>query len=104
LNADPSVRPRVPRAVAAIVAAVAATVATTTLTTAGIVGTPAAAQDVRPKPATLLPAPVTPVPPLLDRADVDHALAALDGIVERMMAETGVPGVAGRNHESLARC
>jgi CubicO group peptidase (beta-lactamase class C family) len=43
---------------------------------------------------TLLPAPVAVVPPLIDRAALDHALAALDGVVTRMMDRTGVPGVA----------
>ena len=83
MNAHRSVRAPA-RAVAAAAVAVVA---------AGILA-PAAAQDGGSKAARLLPAPVVPVPPLLDRAKVDHALAGLDGIVERAMAETGVPGVA----------
>lgn len=42
----------------------------------------------------LLNAPVSPVPPLFDQADIDNATAALDGIVESAMKRTGVPGVA----------
>lgn len=54
---------------------------------------PAAADDA-PSPATLLSAPVAPVPPLLDRQQVDEAIGRLDGIVEAAMAKTGMPGVA----------
>lgn len=52
---------------------------------------PAAAEEGT-KP--LLKAPISPVPPLLDQADIDRATAALDGIVERAMSRTGVPGIA----------
>lgn len=34
------------------------------------------------------------VPPLLDREQVDRALAALDRVVENAIARTGVPGIA----------
>lgn len=43
---------------------------------------------------TLRRAPVSPVPATITRADVDKAVDALDGIVENVMAETGVPGIA----------
>lgn len=43
---------------------------------------------------TLLPEPVVPVPAVIDRADVDAAVAALDGIVGDTMEATGVPGIA----------
>lgn len=56
---------------------------------AALGGAPALAED-----PPLLEAPVSPVPPLFDRAKIDTALAALDGIVAHAMAETGVPGVA----------
>ncbi|MEE8633830.1 MAG: serine hydrolase [Methyloceanibacter sp.] len=42
----------------------------------------------------LLKAPVSPVPPLFTEAAIDKATAALDGIVEKAMAQTGLPGVA----------
>jgi CubicO group peptidase (beta-lactamase class C family) len=51
---------------------------------------PALAEDA-PK---LLRAPVVPVPPLFDQAVVDKATAALDGIVEKAMKRTGLPGTA----------
>ncbi len=43
---------------------------------------------------TLLPAPVVPVAASIDRAEVDAAVAALDGIVGDVMQATGVPGIA----------
>jgi len=43
---------------------------------------------------TLLPTPIEPVPPLLDDAKVDEAVDQLDDIVNVMMEETGVPGIA----------
>ncbi|MEP0320694.1 serine hydrolase [Bauldia litoralis] len=52
---------------------------------------PSLAQDSKP---ALLPAPVTPVPPLFDKAAIDTALGELDGIVEDAMVRTGVPGIA----------
>ncbi|WP_206599368.1 serine hydrolase domain-containing protein [Methyloceanibacter stevinii] len=52
---------------------------------------PAAAEEAE-KP--LLKAPISPVPPLLDQADIDKATAALDGIVESAVNRTGVPGIA----------
>jgi len=58
------------------------------LASAFIVG-PIFAED-----AKLLKAPVSPVPPLLDQADIDKATAALDGIVETTMKRTGLPGLA----------
>ncbi len=45
-------------------------------------------------PAALLPAPPGQVPPLLDRAKVDRAVARLNGFVEDAMAQTGLPGMA----------
>ncbi|UIJ72495.1 serine hydrolase [Aurantimonas sp. HBX-1] len=54
---------------------------------------PATADDA-PSPATLLAAPVAPVPPLLDRQQVDAAIGRLDDVVESAMAKTGMPGVA----------
>lgn len=42
----------------------------------------------------LLPAPVSPIGPLYDEADVQTAIGALDGIVGDAMAATGVPGIA----------
>jgi len=61
--------------------------------------TPAAGGDRSPATTaapttTLLPAPVIPVPPLLDRADVERAVAQLDELAERAMERTGVPGIA----------
>ncbi|MER6997245.1 serine hydrolase [Streptomyces sp. NPDC000410] len=47
---------------------------------------------VPPAPAGSQPPPQPP--PLLDRSDVDSAVAKLDGIVEKGMKRTGVPGVA----------
>jgi len=48
----------------------------------------------------LLPAPVAPVPPLLDASMVEHAVAQLRAIVTDAMARTGDPGVAvGVVHE-----
>ena len=52
--------------------------------------TPAHADDE----AKLLKDPVVPVPPLFDQADIDKARAALDGIVEKAMQRTGLPGAA----------
>ena len=57
----------------------------------GLAATPTLAEDAG-KP--LLKTPVAPVPPLFDQADIDKATAALDGIVERAMKRTGLPGVA----------
>jgi len=57
----------------------------------GLAATPTLAEDAG-KP--LLKTPVAPVPPLFDQADIDRATAALDGIVERAMKRTGLPGVA----------
>ena len=51
---------------------------------------PALSEDA----AKLLKAPVSPVPPLFDQADIDKATAALDGIVEGAMKRTGLPGLA----------
>jgi CubicO group peptidase (beta-lactamase class C family) len=45
-------------------------------------------------PSGLLDAPVSPVPPLLDEADVQAAVDQLDGIVADAMERTGVPGIA----------
>jgi CubicO group peptidase (beta-lactamase class C family) len=42
----------------------------------------------------LLKAPIVPMPPLFDQADIDRATAALDAIVENAMKRTGVPGIA----------
>lgn len=42
----------------------------------------------------LLPAPVSPPPPLFDQSMIDHAVAELDDVVEAAMQKTGVPGVA----------
>ncbi len=42
----------------------------------------------------LRPTPPAFVPPLLTERQVEHAVAALDGIVGEAMAKTGVPGVA----------
>lgn len=53
---------------------------------------PLSAEEAR-APA-LLPTPVVPVPPSITRADVEAAVAALDGVVEEAMASTGLPGVA----------
>ncbi|MEH6717714.1 MAG: serine hydrolase [Aurantimonas endophytica] len=60
----------------------------------GLMPAPAGADDTASSPATLLPAPVAPVPPLLDRQQVDAAIGRLDGIVDAAMAKTGIPGVA----------
>ncbi len=56
----------------------------------GLPFAPALAEDA-PK---FLQAPVVPVPPLFDQAAVDKATAALDGIVEKAMKRTGLPGTA----------
>jgi CubicO group peptidase (beta-lactamase class C family) len=45
-------------------------------------------------PDSLLPAPPSEVPPLLNREKVDHALDKLDGLVQDPMSQTGVPGIA----------
>ncbi|GER23091.1 serine hydrolase [Zafaria cholistanensis] len=45
-------------------------------------------------PSPLHSAPQQQVPPLLDRAKVDNALARLDGSVHHAMEQTGVPGIA----------
>ncbi len=57
----------------------------------GLSVAPAAAEDAA-KP--LLKAPAVPVPPLFTQAAIDKATAALDGIVENAMKQTGMPGVA----------
>ena len=54
-----------------------------------LVATPALSQD-----QALLPAPVAPVPPLIDQAGLDKAVKALDGIVTDAMERTGLPGLA----------
>jgi CubicO group peptidase (beta-lactamase class C family) len=56
-------------------------------------GAPAQVAAV-PAPASLLPAPPGQVPPLLDRAKVDRALARLDEFIQGAMASTGLPGMA----------
>ena len=56
----------------------------------GLWAVPTHAEDA----TKLLKAPVVPVPPLFDQADIDRATAALDGIVENAMKRTGVPGIA----------
>ena len=43
---------------------------------------------------TLLPAPLSPVPPRTDERKVHHAVDQLDDLVEQAMDQTGVPGVA----------
>ncbi len=43
---------------------------------------------------TLLAAPIAPVPPRLDRAAVDRAVAQIPGFVSQAMEQTGVPGIA----------
>ncbi|NDV88454.1 serine hydrolase [Aurantimonas aggregata] len=60
----------------------------------GLVPAPAGADDAESSPATLLPAPIAPVPPLLDRQHVEAAVGRLDDVVEAAMAKTGIPGVA----------
>lgn len=45
-------------------------------------------------PGTLLDAPVSPVPPLLDEAAVRRAVDQIDDVVADAMQRTGVPGVA----------
>jgi len=57
----------------------------------GLSAAPAGAEEAA-KP--LLKAPVTPVPPLFTEADIDTAVAALDGIVADAMTRTGLPGLA----------
>jgi CubicO group peptidase (beta-lactamase class C family) len=74
----------------------------TLLKTAGIgaAGVPLLAAGRAPKqasasvPSALLPAPPGQVPPLLDRAKVDRALARLDDFAGYALAETGLPGLA----------
>jgi CubicO group peptidase (beta-lactamase class C family) len=60
-----------------------ATCATAATATAPITTPPTAAQQPPPQP-----------PPQLTQAEVDRAVAALDGIVQDGMKKTGVPGVA----------
>lgn len=48
----------------------------------------------RPAEGPLLPAPPGQVPPLLDRAKVERALARLDEFIHYAMAQTGLPGMA----------
>ncbi len=52
---------------------------------------PAHAEDAD---KSLLKAPVSPVPPLFTEEAIGTAKAALDGIVERAMTRTGLPGAA----------
>ena len=59
------------------------------LVTLGAAGDAASQASVAPRPA-----PVSPVPPLLNRQQVDRALGRLDGVIEAAMEKTGVPGVA----------
>lgn len=74
----------------------------TLLKTAGIgaAGVPLLAAGRAPQrasasvPSALLPAPPGQVPPLLDRAKVDRALARLDDFAGYALAETGLPGLA----------
>ncbi len=73
---------------AATTAAAGATATTTAGSTAG------GAAPSTTAPGGLPQRPVAPVPPLLDDAKVQRAVDALDGIVGRVMDETGVPGIA----------
>jgi CubicO group peptidase (beta-lactamase class C family) len=54
----------------------------------------ASAKAVAASAPALLPAPPGQVPPLLDRAKVDRAVARLDGFIQDAMASTGLPGMA----------
>ncbi|MEV0927888.1 serine hydrolase [Streptomyces spongiicola] len=95
------------------VSGLAALLLATTALASGAVG-PGAASGAAPSPSqpspppSPSPSPSEPPPkppsdqppPLLTRADVDRAVARLDGVVQDMMKETGVPGVAvGVVHE-----
>ncbi len=57
----------------------------------GVSAAPAGAEEAA-KP--LLETPVSPVPPLFTEADIDRAVAALDGIVADATTRTGLPGLA----------
>src|SRR5215210_40443 len=52
------------------------------------------AQQPDRNPSRLLPAPVAVVPPLLNQANIDHAIKRLDGVMRSVMERTGVPGLA----------
>jgi len=86
----PLAKPNIQSAFLAICRTVVAVLCATSLAL-GLAATPTLAEDAG-KP--LLKTPVAPVPPLFDQADIDRATAALDGIVERAMKRTGLPGVA----------
>ncbi|KQQ86699.1 serine hydrolase [Arthrobacter sp. Leaf137] len=66
----------------------------------GVAGIPLLAAGRPPRqpasavPSALLPAPPAFVPPLLDRAKVDRALARLDGFAGDALDRTGLPGLA----------
>ena len=62
--------------------------------TAGPSSDSTAPSSPSPAPSSLPSAPEAQVPPLLDRAKVDNALARLDGSVRNAMEQTGVPGIA----------
>lgn len=66
------------------------------LAAAVIVAGSAASAGAQPQPAEpeLRPAPVAVVPPLISQAEVDHAVARLDNVVEDVMQRTGIPGAA----------
>ncbi len=62
----------------------------------GLASWPLAARAQQPShaPARLQPAPMTTVPPLLDRANIGRAISRLDGLVRSVMERTGIPGLA----------
>ncbi|MGW1882614.1 serine hydrolase [Streptomyces sp. NPDC001970] len=65
----------------------------TALTLAASAPTPPPTPAPTPSESAPKPPPLEP-PPLLTQADVDAAVAKLDGVVEDMMKRTGVPGAA----------
>ncbi|WP_093655220.1 serine hydrolase [Streptomyces wuyuanensis] len=92
MHAAKGLRPRRGRPLA--VSGLAALLFAATALTAGAAG-PGPAPTPTPSPTEAAPKPPSDQPPpLLTPADVDRAVARLDGVVQGMMKETGVPGVA----------
>ncbi|GFH39094.1 serine hydrolase [Streptomyces pacificus] len=90
----PGKGPRPSRGRPLAIAGLAALLLAATALTPGADG-PRSASGPAPSPSEPLPKPPSDQPPpLLTRADVDRAVARLDGVVRDMMKETGVPGVA----------
>ncbi|MCZ7456484.1 serine hydrolase [Streptomyces sp. WMMC940] len=98
MHAAKGLRPRRGRPLAA--SGLAALLFAATALTSGAVGQDPSPSPTPPPSRAVPKPPSDQPPPLLTRADVDRAVARLDGVVRGMMKQTGVPGVAvGVVHE-----